>query len=109
MVEADHDPYDYQEPARILLDRLIQRIPALASMPDSQAFNLRIGVRPYPNDGMSFAGAFPGAEGLYLAVTHSGVTLAPALANLMTELMQTGKTPAALKPFALDRYPGFGA
>lgn len=38
-----------------------------------------IGYRPMPADGFPIVGRAPDAEGLYLAVTHSGITLAPAI------------------------------
>ena len=41
-------------------------------------------VRPMPADGQSIAGWLPGPRGVYLAVTHSGVTLAAHLAGLIT-------------------------
>lgn len=39
----------------------------------------QIGHRPMPADGFPIVGAAPDRPGLYLAVTHSGITLAPAL------------------------------
>jgi glycine/D-amino acid oxidase-like deaminating enzyme len=51
-------------------------------------------VRPMPADGQSIVGWLPGADGLYVAVTHSGVTLAAHLARLITAELVSG-TPAA--------------
>ena len=70
--------------------------------------DVAVGVRPYPLDGRTLAGALPGSEGLYVIATHSGVTLAPALGELMAEVMIDGGAPEALAPFSLDRFPGFG-
>jgi glycine/D-amino acid oxidase-like deaminating enzyme len=39
----------------------------------------QIGHRPMPADGFPIVGAAPDCPGLYLAVTHSGITLAPAI------------------------------
>ena len=40
-------------------------------------------VRPMPADGQPIVGRLPGAQALYVAVTHSGVTLAAHLARLI--------------------------
>lgn len=62
-----------------------------------------VGYRPTPRDGVSAIGAVPGLEGLYLCVTHSGVTLAPALgAFAAAEITGQGRN-ALLAPFAPDR------
>jgi glycine/D-amino acid oxidase-like deaminating enzyme len=45
----------------------------------------RIGVRHIPGDGLPAVGPAPGIEGLYLAVMHSGVTLAPIVGRLAAE------------------------
>ena len=44
----------------------------------------RVCVRPMPADGRSIVGWLPGVEGVYVAVTHSGVTLGAHLAGLIT-------------------------
>jgi glycine/D-amino acid oxidase-like deaminating enzyme len=65
---------------------------------------LGIGVRPMPADGMSIAGPVPSATGLHLAVTHSGVTLAPALATLVADTIESGELSPRLAPFGLGRF-----
>ena len=44
---------------------------------------VRVGVRPVPADGAPIVGPVPGVPGLYLAVMHSGVTLAPLVGRLV--------------------------
>jgi glycine/D-amino acid oxidase-like deaminating enzyme len=62
-----------------------------------------IGYRPMPRDGLPAAGFVHGFTGLYLCVSHSGVTLAPALGALGTnEIRGQGRHPF-LAPFAPDR------
>lgn len=61
-------------------------------------------VRPMPADGQSIVGWPPGPGGLYLAVTHSGVTLAAHLAELITTELVTGTAPAELQPYRPDRF-----
>jgi len=66
-------------------------------------------VRPLPADGQSVVGRLPGAGWLYVAVTHSGVTLAAHLsrliaADLTTAGLTTGVPPAELAPYRPDRF-----
>jgi D-hydroxyproline dehydrogenase subunit beta len=65
---------------------------------------LRVGVRPMPADGPSVCGWAPGVEGLYLAVTHSGVTLAPVLGELAAREVAGGTDEPMLRPFRPDRF-----
>jgi glycine/D-amino acid oxidase-like deaminating enzyme len=92
--------------ARILLDRAAERLPGFAGAALLDDCRLAIGVRPYPADGVSLAGPLPGAAGLYVIATHSGITLAPALGRLIAETISTGRTPEALAPFRLERIEG---
>jgi glycine/D-amino acid oxidase-like deaminating enzyme len=68
---------------------------------------ITVGIRPVPDDGQSIADIFPGTENFFLLVTHSGVTLAPALGELMAEFICTGERPNELETFSLKRFPGF--
>jgi glycine/D-amino acid oxidase-like deaminating enzyme len=64
----------------------------------------RVCVRPMPADGRSIVGWLPGAGGLYVAVTHSGVTLAAHLAELITAELAGGTAPAELAPYRPGRF-----
>ena len=61
-------------------------------------------VRPMPADGQSIVGWLPGPRGVYLAVTHSGVTLAAHLAGLITTELVTGTAPDELQPYRPSRF-----
>jgi D-hydroxyproline dehydrogenase subunit beta len=63
-------------------------------------------VRPMPVDGQSVVGRLPGAEWLYVAVTHSGVTLAAHLSRLIAAELATGVPRAELAPYRPDRFAG---
>jgi glycine/D-amino acid oxidase-like deaminating enzyme len=63
-------------------------------------------VRPMPADGQSIVGWLPGVEGLYVAVTHSGVTLGAHLAELMTSELTTGEHAPELAPYRPGRFSG---
>jgi glycine/D-amino acid oxidase-like deaminating enzyme len=64
----------------------------------------RVCVRPMPADGQSIVGRLPGAGGLYVAVTHSGVTLAAHLAQLIAGELVGGAAAAELAPYRPDRF-----
>ena len=64
----------------------------------------RVCVRPMPADGRSIVGWVPGADGLYVAVTHSGVTLAAHLARLITAELVSGTAAAELAPYRPGRF-----
>ena len=61
-------------------------------------------VRPMPVDGQSIVGHLPGAPGLYVAVTHSGVTLAAHLSQLIATELTAGTQPAELTPYRPSRF-----
>jgi glycine/D-amino acid oxidase-like deaminating enzyme len=71
---------------------------------DARVADLKVCVRPLPADGQSIVGRLPGAEGLYVAVTHSGVTLAAHLSRLITADLTTGTRPAGLAPYTPARF-----
>ncbi|MBT6273716.1 MAG: FAD-binding oxidoreductase, partial [Chromatiales bacterium] len=91
-----------------LLGRVKRLIPSFAGEACIDECTIGIGVRPYPADGKTIAGPLPGADGLFVVATHSGVTLSPAVGSLMADLIVDGQCPEALKPFALERFQGFG-
>lgn len=84
---------------RILADMrgLLRDGPALA-------FNhFTIGHRPLPADEHPVMGTSSTHDNLYLAVTHSGITLAPALGRMVAEEILTGRRDPLLEPFGPRR------
>jgi glycine/D-amino acid oxidase-like deaminating enzyme len=71
---------------------------------DARVADFKVCVRPLPADGQSIVGRLPGAEGLYVAVTHSGVTLAAHLSRLITADLTTGTPPAELARYTPARF-----
>jgi glycine/D-amino acid oxidase-like deaminating enzyme len=69
-----------------------------------ELLSTRRGVRPMPADSEPIVG--PGAElpGLYLAVMHSAVTLAPAVGRLVARELVDGTIESALAGCRLDRF-----
>lgn len=98
------------DPARIeagvdaLLERtraLIPKFPAAGMRGQTTA---RIGVRPMPEDEVSLVGPLPGADGVFILATHSGVTLAPVLGRLLADEIVGGAVSEVLAPFRPCRF-----
>ena len=64
----------------------------------------RVCVRPMPADGRSVVGWLPGAGRVYVAVTHSGVTLGAHLGRLITAEVAGGAELPELAPYRPDRF-----
>ncbi len=71
---------------------------------DARVVTNQVCVRPLPPDGQSIVGRLPGAPGVYVAVTHSGVTLAAYLSSLIATDLTTGTPPAVLTPYTPARF-----
>jgi glycine/D-amino acid oxidase-like deaminating enzyme len=67
---------------------------------------LTLGFRPMPLDELPVVGALPGVSDVYVAVTHSGVTLAPILGRYVTQEVMTGSRAEALATFRPERFAG---
>jgi glycine/D-amino acid oxidase-like deaminating enzyme len=87
-----------------ILERVRDIVPAFEGGRCLDDCSLGIGVRPVPTDGMTIAGPMPSATGLHLAVTHSGVTLAPAIGSLIADSIESGSPAPRLAPFGLGRF-----
>ena len=59
-----------------------------------------IGYRPTPAGGFPAVGRPEGRAGLYVAVMHSGVTLVPAIGELVAQEVLSGRRDRLLMPFA---------
>ena len=68
--------------------------------------NIKIGTRPVPIDGFPVVGEIQGYKGVFIAVMHSGVTLAPLVGELLaSEMLQVTKSPL-LNSFRPSRFAG---
>lgn len=65
-----------------------------------------IGMRPFPKDGMPLVGPLGGVQGLYVAVMHSGITLAPIIGRMSAEEILNGVTFDGLAPYRPGRFSG---
>ncbi|MBI4280262.1 MAG: FAD-dependent oxidoreductase [Armatimonadetes bacterium] len=69
-----------------------------------------MGMRPLTPDGLPVIGPAPGCENLFVATGHAmlGVTLAPATARVLADLILGQEVGVDLAPFAPGRFAGAG-
>ena len=92
---------DSQGHADELLARAAQYVPALKG---ASAVPVPVGYRPMPLDGFPVLGYSPKAPNVYLALTHSGVTLAPLMAQLATMEIADGADVDLLSDYRPSRF-----
>jgi glycine/D-amino acid oxidase-like deaminating enzyme len=65
---------------------------------------LTLGFRPMPADEFPVMGALPGLPDIHVAVTHSGVTLAPIVGRLTAAEVMDGSRAAMFAPYRPERF-----
>jgi glycine/D-amino acid oxidase-like deaminating enzyme len=86
-------------------NRILGKIKAF--MPDARGAELEwlsLGFRPMPVDDFPVVGALPGTHGVYVAVTHSGVTLSPILGRYVAAEVLDGTRIEGLAPYRPERF-----
>jgi glycine/D-amino acid oxidase-like deaminating enzyme len=83
-----------------LLKEAARFLPALASL---ELERVTLGWRVMPKDELPIVGFAAACPNLYLAVMHSGVTLAPLVGQLAAAEILDGVTVDVLQPFRLSR------
>lgn len=63
---------------------------------------MTLAARPTPGDGRPAVGALP-LPGVYLALSHSGVTLAPAIGAMLAREVMSGERDPLIAPYAPER------
>ena len=89
-----------------LAAKLLEEAEALLDVGPLTLDRVTIATRPIPGDGLPVIGAPNGTEGLYIAMMHSGMTLAAISGRLGTREILTGATEPLLEPFRLERFAG---
>jgi glycine/D-amino acid oxidase-like deaminating enzyme len=87
--------------AKHLLDAVRTVLPTI--QPDDME-SIRTVVRPIPSDNLTCSGWIPGVEGYYVAVTHSGVSIAPHLGKAVAQEVVRGHAHESLHDFRPDRF-----
>jgi glycine/D-amino acid oxidase-like deaminating enzyme len=90
-----------EEHAHALLAQAARFFPALRGVPVRRRI---LAWRSMPADRLPIVGPLPWLEELYVAVTHSGVTVAPALGRLVAREVAEGEPDGMLAPFRPGRF-----
>jgi glycine/D-amino acid oxidase-like deaminating enzyme len=103
-VEGASDTARQADPA---LEQELHRLgrEVYAPLRATEMAGVRLGVRPVPADGLPLVGCSAATPGLYTVVTHSGVTLAPALGLLAAQELISGSSVPDLADYSPDRTP----
>jgi len=100
LMEGRQTPSELAETVKQLAGRAV---PELAHAP---VLDARIGHRPIPSDGLPAIGRATSIDGYYEAVTHSGITLGPILARVLTAEILHGEIDPLVADFRATRLPG---
>ena len=95
------DQDDSQEQADSLLSRAVHYLPTLAG---ARAIPTPVGYRPMPIDGLPVLGFCEAVPNLYIALMHSGVTLAPLVGELATVEIVDRARVEMLAPYRPERF-----
>ena len=95
--QADQAERLADRPDRVA-DSALERLRALLKVEISGWSEATLANRPVPPDGLPLVGR-PGPEGLYLAVMHSGVTLAALMGEAIAQEVLTSDPVPALAPY----------
>ena len=92
---------DSQQHADSLLRRATNYLPRLTG---ARAIPVPVGHRPMPIDGLPALGFAAAVPNLYIAVMHSGVTLAPLVSELAAMEIVDGARVEMLAPYRPERF-----
>jgi glycine/D-amino acid oxidase-like deaminating enzyme len=71
-------------------EEMLRRLVATFDAEDVHLVSVRLGTRPMPTDELPIVGPIPGVGGAYVAVMHSGITLAPTVGRLVASEVVNG-------------------
>lgn len=91
---------DLEATAKAALANLAVLVPG---SPAPGIAQIRMRDRPIPGDGYPLIGPVPGVSGLWLALSHSGMTLAPVIAGSICDMVLGVDMKHDIGPFAPDR------
>ena len=84
-----------------ILARARRLVPALA---EARLIRGWAGLRPMSPDGLPIYDAVAEVPGFFVAVGHSGITLAPITGQVFLDLITTGRTDLPVTPYSLSRF-----
>ena len=86
-----------------ILNRIGKFLPGVQGAPLER---LTLGFRPMPSDELPVMGSLPTCPTIHVAVTHSGVTLAPVVGRLTAEEVLNGSRAELFAPYRPERFGG---
>ena len=88
---------------REVIDEGLRVAPGLAT---ARLLEIRVGLRPYPADGLPVLGAVPGVDGVFLATGHgpTGLQLGPYSGKLVAELATGHGVATDISAFDVARF-----
>jgi len=87
--------------AEQMMARLTKRLPGAKA---AKVARIKIGMRPVPADGLPIVGPVTAPDNLYIATTHSGVTLAALIGDIAAQEILGAPPNEMLRPFRLNRF-----
>jgi len=85
--------------------RIIEKVGAVLPGARNAALDrLTLGFRPLPKDDYPIVGFVPGSTGVYIAVMHSGVTLAPIMGRMISSEILDDISAESLGPYRPGRF-----
>ncbi|HJV12572.1 MAG TPA: FAD-binding oxidoreductase [Propionibacteriaceae bacterium] len=94
----------YRVPAETIDELLAEASRVLTGGPILRAATYGIGPKPIPGDGEPVLGQLGDMDGLYVAFTHSGATLALIIGELLAYEVINKRSHPLLAPFRPDRF-----
>ena len=102
--ENDHAPGALDNPEATItqmIETTQKLLPALGMLSVERT---TIATRPIPGDGFPVIGAIPSLHGAYIAMMHSGFTLAAITAKLLSQEILNNEESPLLAPYRLSRF-----
>ncbi len=97
---AEYDGADRVDAPEERATEILRNLERLYRTPNRlAAAEILIRDRPVPADGFPIIGHLPSAPGVYVAVTHSGMTLAPLIGELVAEELLEGRLQPVLSGY----------
>lgn len=85
--------------------RILEKVPTvLPSARNAELDRLTLGFRPLPEDDYPIVGFVPGTADVYIAVMHSGVTLAPIMGRMISREIFDDVSVESLDPYRPERF-----
>jgi glycine/D-amino acid oxidase-like deaminating enzyme len=101
----EHGDFPDQDIRNMHGTRILEKVAAvLPDARDAELDRLTLGFRPLPVDDLPIVGFVPGSTDVYIAVMHSGVTLAPIMGRMISSEILDDVAAESLEPYRPGRF-----